>query len=398
MKILLVYPSPLSNVFFQTFIEAFIAAGHEVGVCTAPTGGGSLNYAALPAGTALYEIDLPRGASFGAHIGAVRSVREVVKSFRPDIVHAHMSAAVFTTAIARQWSQPTIGTFHGLMYPLSTGMARRIIGLAERTSIRRLDQVQVVNQHDYEVVRRDCPKVNCVRLRAGFGCDLTRFSPDRFGEQARADVRRQLDLRSDDVVGAFVGRMVGFKGIPTLVRAFRRVAELESRAKLVVVGDRDGLHPTGLSPEEDAWLRATNAVRVTGFTDCPERYLYASDYLVLPSGREGLSTAIMEALCMGLPVVTTTARGCGDLVDDARTGRLVPPEDARALEGALLETIRDPAARRQQGRAALGHRAGFDRQECVREMLDIYNQFRRGWPSASHERAVAEQLAVRSRS
>ena len=394
MKILLVYPSPLSNVFFQTFIDAFIAAGHEVGVCTARAGGSS-NYAGMPAGTTLFEVDLPRGASFSAHVAAVRSVRNVVKTFDPDIVHAHMSAAVFTTAMAREWPQPTIGTFHGLMYPLSTRVTRCLIGLAERAAIRRLDQVQVVNHHDYDLVRRDCPKASCVLLRAGFGCDLVKFNRDRFGEQARIAVRHELGLGPSDVVGAFVGRMVRFKGIPTLVRAFRRVAALDSRAKLVVVGDRDGLHPTGLGLEEDEWLRATDSVRITGFTDSPERYLYASDYLVLPSEREGLSTAIMEALCMGLPVVTTTARGCADLVD-ARTGWLVPPENARALEGALLETIRDSDARHRQGRAALDHRARFDRQECVREMLEIYNQFKRVWLSPSSERSVAQRLAVRS--
>jgi glycosyltransferase involved in cell wall biosynthesis len=159
-----------------------------------------------------------------------------------------------------------------------------------------------------------------------------------------------------------------------LVRAFRRVVAQQRGAKLLIVGSTDPLHPTGLTPDEDCWLRHTNAIRITGFTDSPERYLSAADYFVLPSVREGLSTAIMEALCMGLPVVTTAARGCSDLVENGRTGLVVPPGDVPALEAALLETIVCPEGRRRQGERALAHRARLGRDECVREMIDIYQR------------------------
>jgi glycosyltransferase involved in cell wall biosynthesis len=240
----------------------------------------------------------------------------------------------------------------------------------------RLDQVQVVNRSDYDVVGRDCPRAECIVLGAGFGTDLRKFNPAAFDAAARAATRRELGLRQDAVVGAFVGRMVEFKGIPTLVRAFRRVVAAQHGAQLLIVGNRDPLHPTGLTADEDRWLRHTAAIRITGFTDNPEKYLAAADYFVLPSVREGLSTAIMEALCMGLPVVTTAARGCSDLIEDGRTGLVVPPGDVAALEQALLETISRPEARRRWGEVALASRARFDRDECVREMLAIYHGLR----------------------
>jgi len=374
MKILLVYPSPFSNVFFRSFIEGFVQAGHEVAVCTGRAGGECDAFGTLPVGTVTYEVDLPRGAAIRAHLGAIHGVREAVRQFQPDIVHAHMSAAVFTTAIARQWQQTTIGTFHGLMYPLRTGLARSVIGVAERTAIKRLDQVQVVNRSDYDVVRRDCPRTECIVLRAGFGTDLRKFDPAAFDARVRAAIRRELGWRPDAVVGVFAGRMVDFKGIPTLVRAFRRVVAQQRGARLLIVGNRDPLHPTGLTIDEERWLRHSDAIRITGFTDNPEQYLAAADYFVLPSVREGLSTAIMEALCMGLPVVTTAARGCSDLVENGRTGLVVPPGDVTSLEVALLEMIVCPDARRRQGELALTHRARLGRDECVREMIDIYQR------------------------
>jgi glycosyltransferase involved in cell wall biosynthesis len=371
MKILLVYPSPLSNVFFHAYAEGLTAAGHEVAVCTGSASTFSSVFR-LPYGTKTFEVNLPRSASLPAHFAAVSRLRRVVEAFQPDVVHAHMSAAVFTTAMARRWSQPTIGTFHGLRHAIGGRLSRYVFGLAERAAIRRLDQVQVVNAQDYGMVQRECPHADCVLLRAGFGCDLQQFDPARFSPAMRVETRRELELQATDVVAAFVGRMVAFKGVPQMIKAFRLVAAEERNAKLLVIGDRDPLHPTGLDRDDDRWLRETDVVRITGFTRSPERYLSAADYLVLPSGREGLSTAIMEALCMGLPVVTTTARGCGDLVDEGVTGWLVPPGNHLDLAMAIRSAIRDPQGRQARGRAALAQRHRLDRAACIREALDIY--------------------------
>jgi glycosyltransferase involved in cell wall biosynthesis len=391
MKILLVYPSPLSNVFFRAYIDRFAASGHDVAVCTAPSAQLSGVFR-LPDRTKTFEVDLPRSASVLAHATAIRRLRSVVRAFQPDIVHAHMSAAVFTTAMARRWQQTTIGTFHGLRHPLSNGLFRLAFGFAERAAIRRLDQVQVVNAHDDEIVRRDCPSTQCVLLHAGFGCDLEQFDREKFGPAARLETRRELAFQPDDVVGAFVGRMVAFKGLPTLIRAFRLVSAQESNARLLVIGDRDRLHPTGLKHRDDRWLREADAVRVTGFTRDPERYLNAADYLVMPSAREGLSTAIMEALCMGLPVVTTTARGCADLIENDQNGLLVTPGDERALAAALLQMIRDPEARHRLGRSALALRPQLDRNECVDEMLQIYEAL--SVSRRSHSLRTAREAAL----
>jgi glycosyltransferase involved in cell wall biosynthesis len=175
-------------------------------------------------------------------------------------------------------------------------------------------------------------------------------------------------------VAAFVGRIVSFKGIRTLVQAFREVTTVEPTAKLLMIGGRDPQHPSGLTDYDEDWLRGGVSVRITGFTATPERYLSACDYLVMPSVREGLSTVIMEALCMGLPIVTTTARGCGELVQHAETGLIVAPGDSRAFVGALLEMTRNVSARRQWAAAAMRQRDRFDRSDCIREMLDIYDQ------------------------
>src|SRR5207244_4072179 len=151
------------------------------------------------------------------------------------------------------WSQPTIGTFHGLMHTASQGLMRAWSGLAERLAMSRVDEIHVVNRADFEAVRKIQTRIPCVLLRAGFGCDLDLFPAPPHTERRR-EIRSKLGFDDDAVVGAYVGRLVDFKGIPVLTRAFRRVTEIDSKARLLLIGGRDPLHATGLTVAEETWL------------------------------------------------------------------------------------------------------------------------------------------------
>jgi glycosyltransferase involved in cell wall biosynthesis len=81
----------------------------------------------------------------------------------------------------------------------------------------------------------------------------------------------------------------------------------------------------------------------------------------------------MEAAAMGLPVVATDIRGCRQVVDDGRTGRLVPVRDAAALAGAIAALANDPAARRAIAVAAREKaETDFDERRCIDITLSTY--------------------------
>ena len=74
------------------------------------------------------------------------------------------------------------------------------------------------------------------------------------------------------------------------------------------------------------------------------RSLYAkSDLVLLPSWREGLSRALIEAAAMERPIITTDVPGCRDVVDHGRSGLLVPVRDSRAIELAILLLLENPS-------------------------------------------------------
>ena len=152
--------------------------------------------------------------------------------------------------------------------------------------------------------------------------------------------KEELGLAGNQVV-LYVGYFNPRKGLPTLLQAFRQVAGQNDR--LILVGD---------GPEKENLRKmATRDGRVIfpGYLDGAEKtsYYAAADLFVLPTLHDPWGLVVNEAMAFGLPIITTTAAGCVELVVD--NGRIVPPDDVSALAAALSELLSDPARRAKMG-------------------------------------------------
>jgi glycosyltransferase involved in cell wall biosynthesis len=138
------------------------------------------------------------------------------------------------------------------------------------------------------------------------------------------------------------------KRIDVLIAAAPRVLERHPDAEFLIVGD-------GPCREQLTALARATAVfdrfQFLGHRDDVPAVLAQADLLVLPSQSEAFPNAIIEAMAAGLPVVATHVGGIPELVEEGRTGRLVPPGDANALAGALLDVLDPPARAAEFGRA-----------------------------------------------
>lgn len=162
---------------------------------------------------------------------------------------------------------------------------------------------------------------------------------------------------SDKPVVAFVGRLVGLKNIPTLIRAFE---PLKERAQLVIIGD---------GPlRENLRAMAPKAV-FTGMLSGEELLAWYNliDVLVLPSTQEAYGAVTGEALMAGAKVVVSRKAGSSDLVREGENGYLVDPMDTDALTaciGRLLDTV--PAGRPLVLRE---NRLPYSFQPCVQGLI-----------------------------
>jgi glycosyltransferase involved in cell wall biosynthesis len=166
---------------------------------------------------------------------------------------------------------------------------------------------------------------------------------------------------ADDVF--LIGMLANFrprKGTEVLLEAVGRARARGIPLHLLLIGEpfrEEGLDYGQQLRERAAAAGVSDAVTMTGFRADAERLLAGLDLFVLPSlFGEGLPMVLLEAMGIGVPVVSTPIEGIGDIVQDGRTGWLVPPGDAGALSEIIFAVAEDPQLRRDvasRGREAI---------------------------------------------
>lgn len=309
----------------------------------------------------------------------VLAVGELVRLFRrlrPDIVHTHNpKPGLYGRLAARLAGVPVVvNTVHGLYATEEDRLRRRlaVYSLERAASVCSVAEL-VQNEEDVAVLRRwRVPERKLVLL--GNGVDLDRFHPRR-GADAAARARAVFGARPGTVVVGTVGRLVWQKGLRELFAAAAALRMRRPDVLFVVVGPTDPDKHDALAPSDIDDATALGNVVFLGRRDDVEELYAGFDLFVLPSYREGFPRSAMEAAASGVPVVATDIRGCRQVVDDGRTGILVPLHDADALARAVEELASDGDRRGAMGEAAR-HKAErqFDDRVVVRTTLDVYER------------------------
>ncbi len=374
MRVLFVIANIVSYRSFLGELGAqLIADGDEIHVaCHSDTMWGNDPSAPEQEGVHRHLIEFPRGMNPRQHFIASRRLRRLVRSIQPDLIHAHFSAAIFTTALAhsRDWPR-TIATFHGLSFPVRRGFSGTLIRMAETFAARRFDEVSVLTEDDATALRQTVSGVRAQTLRSyGVGCDLEEFAPVSAAE--REARRAALGFTPRQCVFVFLGRFVSFKGFDCTVRAFLRLAGNHPHVHLLLVGSRDPIHPTGLNEAEERALAACPQIVDAGFQKDVQRHLAAADVMVFPSFREGMPVCLMEALAMGIPAITRDSRGCREVVRDGLDGFVLRECDPEHVSAAMQRLADDPPLREQFAARAREGRARFSRAHFVAAQKAIY--------------------------
>ncbi|HET7189208.1 MAG TPA: glycosyltransferase, partial [Gemmatimonadaceae bacterium] len=141
------------------------------------------------------------------------------------------------------------------------------------------------------------------------------------------------------------------KGVTELVEAARLLRARGVACRVVLRGEPDPGNPTSVTPGEIASWTTEGIVEMPGHSDDMALEMSRATIVALPSYREGLPKALLEAASMGRPIVTTDVPGCREVVHDGVNGLLVPPRDPAALACALEQLLADEAMRARMGEA-----------------------------------------------
>jgi glycosyltransferase involved in cell wall biosynthesis len=200
--------------------------------------------------------------------------------------------------------------------------------------------------------------------------------PRRLGEpslERRMRARTALGLDRDTQAVVTVGRQEFQKGHVHLVSAFDVLAATRPSVELLIVG-RSGNH----SAQLEARVRRSpyrERIRTLGHREDVPDILAASDLFVLPSLYEGFPGAAIEAMALDLPVVASSIPTLREVVEEGRSGLLVPPSDPRRLAGAMGRVFDDPKlARRLGDRGRHLFLTRLTAEQSHRRMIELYEQ------------------------
>lgn len=149
------------------------------------------------------------------------------------------------------------------------------------------------------------------------------------------EIRNQYQISDDVKVFSFVGRIVPQKGVNELMEAFLKIGRKD--IFLFIIGAPDEID--SLDQCLLAKVKVMDNVVFTGSVSDPERYVAASDFLVLPSYREGFPNTILEAGALGIPSIVTRINGMIDLIEDGVTGFVCEIKSTDTLYDAMNKAL-----------------------------------------------------------
>ena len=148
----------------------------------------------------------------------------------------------------------------------------------------------------------------------------------------------------------FPARLLASKGVREFAAAAALLRSRGVEARFALVGDLDPANPDAITAEELAGF-VRDGMEAWGFRRDMATVFAQANIVCLPSYREGVPKALIEAASCGRAIVSTDVPGCREIVIDGLNGRLVPPRDAVALSQALGQVVLDPSMRVRFGRA-----------------------------------------------
>lgn len=294
----------------------------------------------------------------GGRVGTIRRLIRLIRSWRPDLIHLHLSLVGYVAA--RLAGVGKIIIHHHTGYPESLHSIRGLY-LYETYLPRHFSLACS------EAVREQCIQRNhlppaAVRVLYN-GIDLEQF--DRLSRK-----RRGGDNESE-VVLVTVGRLVALKGLDVLLEALARLTTT-TRWRLLIAGEGEEEQPLRALSERLGLAERVNFLGNLPAAEIPG-LLRSCEVMIQPSRREGLGLSAIEAGAARLPVIGSQVGGIPEIVVNDFNGLLVPPEDPAALAAALSRLCDDPAERSAMGEAGrLLVETKFAMSTIAEQLAEVY--------------------------
>ncbi len=277
---------------------------------------------------------------FRAH----KALLQLIREFRPDVIHCHGSRANLMGAMVRRESGvPVITTVHSdyrLDY-LGSPVRQCVFGTANAIALRRMDFYQpVADQMLTVLAERGFDPMRMFRIYNGM--DFTaRTEP--FDRTVYFAEHWKFAVQPEDVVCCMAARLTAVKDIGTAIRAFVKARKQCPNLKLVIAGEGEERAPLEKLTRE---LHAQSDVLFAGWVSNVSDFFAASDINLLSSLSEGFPYSVLEGVREGCVTISTDVGGLSELIESEENGFIFNPGDVDKLAECIVRLTQDDALRR----------------------------------------------------
>lgn len=297
-------------------------------------------------------------------------IARLIKQEEVDIVHAHNSTAWFygvlavklaggcKIAVTRHGYEKEINKKDVIINRILSVFTDRIIMVSE--DLRKyLIQIEKINPR----------KVNKVLN----GIDITKFGSININKD---NIKENFSLaRNDKVIGIFA-RLSAIKNHMYLIESMPKIIEKIKNVKLLIIGweDKNSVDTQRLK-DRCKELKISNSVFFLGVRRNIPELLSIIDVCVLCSVKEGIPLALLEAMASEKPVVATNVGGNPEVVDDGRTGFLVPLNNTDELANAIIKILNDKEIAQKMGEEGYKKaRRDFSLESMLQNYMNLYEE------------------------
>lgn len=334
----------------------------EFNVVVAHGGNGVMAEKLRAAGIRTIEIpELERDVNTLADISSFKSILRVFRVEKPDVLHLNSSKMGFLGALAGRCAgiPRIVFTAHG--WPFNEDRP-----FLQRTVLRLLAHITVLFAH------RTIAVSDAVAYALGQRMTVVRNGVAMGTYMQRSEARAALVPQSN--VNEFwfgtIAELHQVKGLSFAIGEFRKHAALYPSARYVIIGEGDERKRLEAQIQASGYA---DRIHLCGFYADASQYLKAFDAFILPSLSEGLSYSLLEAGAARTPVIATRVGGIPEIIENGKSGVLVPTRDSPALATAM-ELVQNDAPYRESLASALQTRVThqFSLEGMVKKTLAQY--------------------------
>ncbi len=344
IKVLRIVTVPIS---FATLLKGqpnFLKKnGFEVLLCSSD--GKEIDEIIKKEGCELKKIEFSRKITPFRDLISLIKVYLLIKTFKPDIVHTHTPKAGLVGMLAAFIARTPIRlhTVAGLPLMETSGFKKNLLIKIEKLvyycAKRIYPNSDGLRDYILENIYNNEDKLKVIGKGSSNGINLDYFNLKNFNLRPN-ELKNQLNIKQNDFIFIYAGRIVKDKGINELLFAFNRLSHKHKDIKLLLVGNlEEDLNP--ISKESFKILKSNNKIIQVGFQKDVRPYYAISNALTFPSYREGFPNTVLQSCAMELPCIVTNINGSNEIIKHEINGLVIRKKDSSELYKAMNRFLED---------------------------------------------------------